>query len=565
MDEEKKDLSLTEDQAQQMPAETKAEEEVQSAEEAVPAAEAQQEETAAEETIAEETAEEAKEMETTEPTAEPAAEETPVQTAAPAKSGTNIVGIVVGLLVFIGVLALCWKMVGPVGEVHADKGIAYAKDNNLYIYDLENDAYVAAEGISAGGQYNQYYSAWGTTFNEDGSGSIYFNAINEEKDIGNATIENVKLYSWISAGNSNAGTLNTRNITIDFTDNNYAGFYQEPYGYGWSPVVKGPKNGIVYNDSITIYVDSEIDLNGQVFTSNLQPYTTVVLTEDMAVDEMVNVTGDYVVFDLNGHTITASEAFTGTYDNDKHLVQVIDAENVELVNGTIKTTDANKHALNIYGSEGISLKNMTLDHTNAFKGAPLVINGSSVKVCEKLNLVAGDASWYGMNVDKEGTLAFAPNSSVSMEGEKPLLVVEDGEVKDSENAGIIVGEDGIGRKEIFAESISLNAASKSLTVGETFTLKATVSPENTDNKTVVFTSSDASVATVDANGVVKALKAGKATITATCGDVSAVCEITVTAPTEMPDTNDSNMAVAGVCAALVLAAAACAFACRKRA
>lgn len=394
---------------------------------------------------------------------------------------------------------------------------------------------------------------------ENGSGSIIFTATNAENDIGNATIENVTLYSWITAGYSEKGTLNTSNVTIDFTNNSYAGkdVYQAK--------VQAPKNGIVYNDSITIRVDSKIDLNGQVFTSNLQPYTTVVLTEDMAVDEMVNVTGEYVVFDLNGHTITASEKFTGTYDNDKHLVQVIDAENVELVNGTIKTTDANKHALNIYDSEGISLKNMTLDHTNAFKGAPLVINGSSVKVCEKLNLVAGDASWYGMNVDKEGTLAFAPNSSVSMEGEKPLLVVEDGEVKDSENAGIIIDEDGIGRKEIFADSISLNAASKALTVGETFTLKATVSPENTDNKTVTFTSSDASVATVDANGVVKALKAGKATITATCGDVSAVCEITVTAPTEMPDTNDSNMAVAGVCAALVLAAAACAFACRKRA
>lgn len=164
MDEEKKDLSLTEDQAQQMPEETKAAEEVQSAEEA--AAEVQQEETAAEETVEAETVTE--EAETAE---EPAAE--PVQTAAPAKSGSNIVGIIVGLLVFIGVLALCWKMVGPVGEVHADKGIAYAKDNNLYIYDLENDTYVAAEGISAGGQYNQYYSAWGTTFNEDGSGLYY--------------------------------------------------------------------------------------------------------------------------------------------------------------------------------------------------------------------------------------------------------------------------------------------------------------------------------------------------------------------------------------------------------
>lgn len=164
MDEEKKDLSLTEDQAQQMPEETKAAEEVQSAEEA--AAEVQQEETVGAETVTEE-AETAEE-----PAAEPV-EPAPVQTAAPAKSGSNIVGIIVGLLVFIGVLALCWKMVGPVGEVHADKGIAYAKDNNLYIYDLENDTYVAAEGISAGGQYNQYYSAWGTTFNEDGSGLYY--------------------------------------------------------------------------------------------------------------------------------------------------------------------------------------------------------------------------------------------------------------------------------------------------------------------------------------------------------------------------------------------------------
>ncbi len=171
MDEEKKDLSLTEDQEQQMPADTKAEEEVQSAEEAAPTAEDLKEEAAGET----ETAEEVKETETTEePAAEPVEAETaPVQTAAPAKSGSNIVGIIVGLLVFIGVLALCWKIVGPVGEVHADKGIAYAKDNNLYIYDLENDAYVAAEGISSGGQYNQYYSAWGTTFNEDGSGLYY--------------------------------------------------------------------------------------------------------------------------------------------------------------------------------------------------------------------------------------------------------------------------------------------------------------------------------------------------------------------------------------------------------
>lgn len=141
---------------------------------------------------------------------------------------------------------------------------------------------------------------------ENGSGSIIFTATNAENDIGNATIENVKLYSWISCSNSEKGTLNTSNVTIDFTDNGYAGYYSETYGYGWSPVVKGPKNGTVQNNSVMIYVDSEIDLNGQIFTSNLQPYTTVVLTEDMAVDEMVNVTGENVLFDLGGHTITAT-------------------------------------------------------------------------------------------------------------------------------------------------------------------------------------------------------------------------------------------------------------------
>lgn len=185
MDEEKKDLSLAENQTeagQQMPEETVPKEAETAAEEpkTQPAAEATETitETIKEETVAEEPAETTSVGEKTTEEAE-----APAQTAIPAasaKSGSNIVGIIIGLLVFIGVLALCWKMVGPVGEVHADKGIAYAKDNNLYIYDLENDAYVAAEGISAGGQYNQYYSAWGTTFNEDGSGLYYSTNVRED-------------------------------------------------------------------------------------------------------------------------------------------------------------------------------------------------------------------------------------------------------------------------------------------------------------------------------------------------------------------------------------------------
>ena len=61
-------------------------------------------------------------------------------------------------------------------------------------------------------------------------------------------------------------------------------------------------------------------------------------------------------------------------------------------------------------------------------------------------------------------------------------------------------------------------------------LKVTVSGFEATDKTVTWSSSDEDVATVTDEGVVTAVSAGKATITATSGKVSATCEITVNAP-----------------------------------
>ncbi|MGN1372722.1 MAG: Ig-like domain-containing protein, partial [Candidatus Coproplasma sp.] len=67
---------------------------------------------------------------------------------------------------------------------------------------------------------------------------------------------------------------------------------------------------------------------------------------------------------------------------------------------------------------------------------------------------------------------------------------------------------------IAVESVTLDKDSASLKVGETDTLTATVSPVDADNKNIVWTSSDSTIATV-VNGVVTAKKAGTVTITAT--------------------------------------------------
>ena len=77
-------------------------------------------------------------------------------------------------------------------------------------------------------------------------------------------------------------------------------------------------------------------------------------------------------------------------------------------------------------------------------------------------------------------------------------------------------------------SITLNKTSASIKVGETVSLTATVNPSDATDKTVIWNTSDASVATVS-NGVVTAVKVGTATITAKAGDKTATCAITVAA------------------------------------
>ena len=85
---------------------------------------------------------------------------------------------------------------------------------------------------------------------------------------------------------------------------------------------------------------------------------------------------------------------------------------------------------------------------------------------------------------------------------------------------------------VYVTSVELDQSELALTLGDRYTLKATVYPSHADNKAITWRSSDEAVATVE-GGTVKAVGAGTATITVRTedGGHTATCVVTVTDPT----------------------------------
>ena len=127
------------------------------------------------------------------------------------------------------------------------------------------------------------------------------------------------------------------------------------------------------------------------------------------------------------------------------------------------------------------------------------------------------------------------NCNVTNEGEYTITV---------SGIGIYCGsiEETFNVNKVQVEKVSISKSSITLNEGDTTTLTTTVLPDNASNKTIAWTSNNTSVATVDSNGKITAIKAGNATITATAADgsgISASCTITVKAKTsdeQKPDT-----------------------------
>ena len=154
----------------------------------------------------------------------------------------------------------------------------------------------------------------------------------------------------------------------------------------------------------------------------------------------------------------------------------------------------------------------------------------------ELALVEGDEYTLTATVlpdnaaDKTVTWSTSSAEVVTVEDGK-VTAVKEGEATITAKAGEIEAtcKVTVAKKIIPVESVTLDKAELALVKGDEVTLTATVKPDDATDKAVTWTTSNEAVATV-ADGKVKAVGGGSATITAKAGDQSASCTITVTVP-----------------------------------
>ena len=182
---------------------------------------------------------------------------------------------------------------------------------------------------------------------------------------------------------------------------------------------------------------------------------------------------------------------------------------------TVKSTGAS--VITFEQPENGTLKVYTVDES----GERTEINsGTAVAPGSKLIVEVEPAKGYELENLQIGEKSYTSNSAQIDNVEGSLAIIAT--MKESTPDTPVV-------PDVRVTGVKLNVTSKSIAVGESFVLKATVSPSNATMQSVSWSSSDETVATVDADGIVTALKVGscKITVATDDGNKTATCDVSV--------------------------------------
>jgi uncharacterized protein YjdB len=193
---------------------------------------------------------------------------------------------------------------------------------------------------------------------------------------------------------------------------------------------------------------------------------------------------------------------------------------------TVTTTDGNKTAtcaVSVTGGGGgnVAVTGVSLNRSSL----SLTVGGSeylSATVAPS-NATNKNVTWSSSN-SAVATVSGGTVSAVSAGSATITVTTFDG----NKTATCAVSVSS-GSSTVDVTGVSLNKSSTSLTIGNSETLSATISPSNATNKNVTWSSGNTTVATVNQSGLVSAVSTGNAVITVTTqdGNRTATCAVTV--------------------------------------
>ena len=231
---------------------------------------------------------------------------------------------------------------------------------------------------------------------------------------------------------------------------------------------------------------------------------------------------------------------------EKQIIAYVLPENATYTNLTWESTNSSIATVNngiVQGiSPGTTIVKVTTEKVKITRVINVVVEKDEVLV-EKINVSNKDLELYiGDKVKIDYTLepTDATNTNISFSTSDPNVVSFDSEgmlvAVNTGNAIVTLKSTNniqdqvyvtVKTKDVVEEGVTLNKTKLTLDVGDSETLKATITPANATNKTLTWTSSNPSVATVE-SGKVVAKSNGTTTIKVkTNNGKEANCEVTV--------------------------------------
>ncbi|HPE14714.1 MAG TPA: Ig-like domain-containing protein [Bacilli bacterium] len=277
--------------------------------------------------------------------------------------------------------------------------------------------------------------------------------------------------------------------------------------------------GINANDELITYVDEKRDIEASTIGSGDRSKT--VFTFKIDDDDIAEI------------------------DNDEQIGDIVENE--------VKGLKVGQTTLNIEAELGKNKfeKEVTVVVCDRLDVSGIAENTINVKVSEtkKLELNLGDDSrCYAMISTTFGTEGIATIDDdlniTGITGGTTTLVISDGE-NEKEFTVVVTDPNAV----VLATSLTVKPTVVTLVVGKTKQIKPTIKPVNATNKSVSYSSSKPSVATVSQTGVIKARAVGKATITVMAldgSDKTAIVTVNVVKASTPTPTTDKTIAVTSI-------------------